>query len=566
MVTQLLLDTRGPVLRALEAENLRRAGLACRDIAGTGKSARGSARGVDADHGLLDGLDILSLPRQDAQRLRLDHRLLATSAIGDVLDEVRPEHDPIVGNGGGRLRQLDRGVGIVTLTDADRDRFTGKPLLLLGSLETTLLPLRRRQHTFRFPLDIHLGALTETQLPHEASDAVDAHVVGKHVVVGITGMDDRLVHIDAAVPPLLVIAKLVPAKIEEAGVRNRLSGRALAGFQRCQGHERLEGRTRRIGAVQCAVEHRFVWRVVEQIPVVAADAIDKEIGVEGRSGHQRQNASARGLDRHQRAAAVAKGLFGHFLQLDVERQSQVVALYRCCPRQTANGPSARIDFDLFIAGLTMQLIFVLLFQSGLANVVGAFIVCRLFVFLDDLQVALVDSIDIADGVRGDRTQRILAEQTRLDLDTGKEITVGCKASDFLLTQARANRQAFEILALLEQPAKTLAILGQNLDHLAQTFDRRFEVRDLRGRNLQRESRVIMGQDRTIAIDDDTPVGNDRHQGNPIVLGAGGVVGVLQHLQMDEAHDQDNESREHRNPGQGDPEAEARQFAIGGIQR
>jgi hypothetical protein len=180
----------------------------------------------------------------------------------------------------------------------------------------------------------------------------------------------------------------------------------------------------------------------------------------------------------------------------------------------------------------MQLIFVLLFQSGLADVVGAFVVGRLFVFLDDLQVALVDAIDVADGVRSDRTQRILAEQTRLDLDTGKEIAVGGKAGHFFLAQARTNRQAFKVLALLEQPAKTLAVLGQDLDHLAQTFDRRFEVRDLRRRDLQREGRVIAGQDRAIAIDDDPPVGNDRHQGNPVVLGAGGVVIVLKHLQMD----------------------------------
>jgi hypothetical protein len=141
-------------------------------------------------------------------------------------------------------------------------------------------------------------------------------------------MNDRLVHVDQSVTALLVIAEMVAAKVEETRVRDGLGSGALAAFERRQRHERLEGRSRRIGAVQCPVEQRLVGRIVEQRPVIAADAIDEQIGVEGRGRDEGENAAGRRLDRHQRPAAVAKSLFGHLLQLDVERQGQIIALHR----------------------------------------------------------------------------------------------------------------------------------------------------------------------------------------------------------------------------------------------
>ena len=258
MVTQILLHPRCLVVGPFQAEHLRRTGLAGRHISGASEGTRAGSLRVDSDHRLLDDFDMLAFPGQDAQGFRLDHRFLAGATIGNVLHEVRPEHDPVIGDDRGRLRQLDRRVGVIALADTDRDRFAGKPLLLLRPLETTLLPLRRRQYAFRLPFDVHSRPLTEAQLTHETRDAVDAHIVGKHVVIGIAGMNDRLVHVYRTVTALLVIAELVPAEIEETRVGDGLSGRPLAGFERCQGHERLERRTRRISTVERPVEQGLV--------------------------------------------------------------------------------------------------------------------------------------------------------------------------------------------------------------------------------------------------------------------------------------------------------------------
>lgn len=78
---------------------------------------------------------------------------------------MRPEHDPVIGQRGGGLRELDRGVGVVALADADGDGLAGVPLLLFR-LEALLLPFLRRQHTLRFAgivlAQVDSGTLAET--------------------------------------------------------------------------------------------------------------------------------------------------------------------------------------------------------------------------------------------------------------------------------------------------------------------------------------------------------------------------------------------------------------------
>ena len=178
-----------------------------------------------------------------------------------------------------------------------------------------------------------------------------------------------------AVAALLVVAEGVAAEVEEAGVGNGLLAACAC---RCssarQRHEGLEGRAGRIGAVERAVDHRLVGRVVEHVPVLRVDAVDEQVGVVAGHRHQGQDAAGGRLDRHQRAAALAEGLLGDLLQLGVERQRQVVAGHRRGARQRAHGAAAGIDLDLLEAGAAVQLEFVVLLQAGLAEVLGAAVV------------------------------------------------------------------------------------------------------------------------------------------------------------------------------------------------
>ena len=92
--------------------------------------------------------------------------------------------------------------------------------------------------------------LPKPKLAHEAGDVVDAEVVGQHVIIGVAGLHDRLVHVDhSRGRPSCRRGSGGRRRHEIAGVGDRLLRRALAQFERRQRHERLEGRARRIDAV-----------------------------------------------------------------------------------------------------------------------------------------------------------------------------------------------------------------------------------------------------------------------------------------------------------------------------
>ena len=126
----------------------------------------------------------------------------------------------------------------------------------------------------------------EAELAEEARGVVDVGVAREHVVVGVAGHDDRLVHVDRAVAAGLVVAEAVrlargsgrsPGRwIDCGGVR-------LPDVQRRERQERLDRRARRIGAAQRPVEQRLVRRLVEQLPVRGVDAVDEQVRIVARA-------------------------------------------------------------------------------------------------------------------------------------------------------------------------------------------------------------------------------------------------------------------------------------------
>jgi len=118
----------------------------------------------------------------------------------------------------------------------------------------------------------------------------------------------------------------------------------------------------------------MVGRFIERLPVLRGDAIDEQVGIEGGRRHQRQHAAGGRLDRDQGATAVAEGVLGDALQLDVERQFQIVARRGRRARQGAHRASAGIDLDLLDARGAVQFMLVELLQPGLADMLRAAVV------------------------------------------------------------------------------------------------------------------------------------------------------------------------------------------------
>ena len=97
MVMQFLLQSAGSVVGAFQAEKLRRACLAARNVFRTGKSAGARSFLIDANHRLLDYFYVLGLPGECAQWFRLDQDLFARLGIRNVPDEVRSVEHAVVG-------------------------------------------------------------------------------------------------------------------------------------------------------------------------------------------------------------------------------------------------------------------------------------------------------------------------------------------------------------------------------------------------------------------------------------------------------------------------------------
>ena len=533
----------------LDLNHLGRAGLA---RTGERRSAKARGRGafqVHAHQGVLDHGNVLRLDRQLTQRLLGNELLLVRDHVNDFAHQVRLHLETVVGHGGGGVGQLQHGEAVVALANAQRDGFARVPLLLLGLLVGALLPCRRRQQPAHLTLDVNAGELTKTERRHLVMDGVHAEVVGQHVVVGVTRLHDGLVHVHQPMPAFLVVTEAVATEHEKAGVADVLLWRAFAGLQRRQRHEGLVGGARRIGATQSPVEQRLVERLVECLPVFRVDAFHEQVGVEGGFAHKRQHFARAGVNRHHRATAVAKQVFNQLLQTDVDRQHHRVARCRRVARQLAHGSPASRGFDLLHPGDAVQLPFVALLDAELADVVRALVVGLVFRFVQRLLLGLVDAADVADHMAGEFAIGVVAKQPRLDVHAGKAKPLRRKASHFFVSEPGADRQRLEALGLLQQALEATAVARLHIDHLRQRVDGVLQPDgQLRRRDFERIGRIVGRQHHPVAVQDQTAIGHDRHDGGAVVFGALVELFMLEDLQHHEASGQHREGQQDHRTG------------------
>ena len=99
----------------------------------------------------------------------------------------------------------------------------------------------------------------------------------------------------AAEPGLLPVPVAVQAIIvwqtEPAWIFDRFFGIGHPGHEPGQADQGLDGRARLVLSLQCAIKERHIQRVPQLGVVGEADTSDKEVGVIGRLGHQRQDAT-----------------------------------------------------------------------------------------------------------------------------------------------------------------------------------------------------------------------------------------------------------------------------------
>lgn len=225
----------------------------------------------------------------------------------------------------------------------------------------------------------------------------------------------------------------------------------------------------------------------------------------------------------------------------------------------------------------MQFGFVALLDPDLADVVGALVIVgvetgivmigiAVVLFADGIDlflIALRDPADIADHVGSRAAERILAEQPGAHVDAGEAETLRRETCDFLVGQPRADRQAFEVLGILEQLFEAAAVALIDRDDRRELIDDLIERRvQLGRRDFERIGRVIAGEHHAVAIGDDAAIGHDRRHRNSVFLGFERILAVVPDLQEQKAQDQKPEADEHEQARRRDAEAELRKLLLG----
>ena len=301
---------------------------------------------------------------------------------------MRHFHQTVVYQDHQRFVHLNRRGGPVALADSDRDGVT----LIPGLLKAFQLPFAGRHIPGTLFRQIDTGIVAVTEFAHPFREAVDPHIIGDLIEVGIRRLFERFGHIQVTVAPFFPVAvafvrarQLPPTRVEQAGIAGddvRAEGR--------YGDIRLHRRRRRVDPLSRAVDQRSI-RIVQQGGVVfTGDAVHKQVRVVARRGDQREDAAGTRVgDDHGSAAAGEQGL-NVLLKFEIEGQIDIAPGLRRHLFELANDAAAVVDLNLFIAGLTVQYVFVIALDSQLANIMRGGIVGQLALFIQAIDVFIVN--------------------------------------------------------------------------------------------------------------------------------------------------------------------------------
>ena len=141
-------------------------------------------------------------------------------------------------------------------------------------------------------------------------------------------------------------------------------------------------------------------------------------------------------------------------------------------------------------------------------------------------------------------ERVGAEQAGLDIHARKAITLSREFGDFLIRQARADRNRLKALGVIHEPLELAAVARRDLYDPGQPFDGLVQILDLGACDLQRIGRVIGRQHHAVAVQDLAPVGHDGDHRRAIALGPLGKLLMALDLQHQQTPDQQTERQKY----------------------
>src|SRR5690606_28357125 len=125
----------------------------------------------------------------------------------------------------------------------------------------------------------------------------------------------------------------------------------------------------------------------------------------------------------------------------------------------------------------VQDIFLIAFNSQLTDIVRRGVVCQLAVFIETLNVFVVDLGDVADHVRQRGTVRVVATLVAFHFHTGKTVLVDGKAGDLDFRQVGFNRNGGKTVRTGALFLEGSNIVIVKIDNASQCFQRILHVVD-----------------------------------------------------------------------------------------
>ena len=313
----------------------------------------------------------------------------------------------------------------------------------------------------------------------------------------------------------------------------------LAELQAGEGHEGLDGGAGRVGALQRAVVERSARVALQRAVVLGADALDEGVRVEAGLAHQRQHLAALRIDGGDGAVEIAQRQFGDVLQLGVEGEIEIAAWRAGALFQFAQRPAAGVGLDDARAGRAAQVVLVALLDAELADLVDALVQALVELGV----VGLGDAAHITHHVARRRAHCVGTRKSGCDVHALEGEAVQLETRDLLGIEVGAQRHAAVARRLADAVLEARDVAGGEAHHRRELFEQGVHVLHLLARHFQIEGRPVLRQQRAVAVVDQAAHRRHRHHAHAVVVGAGAEVVVLQHLQVGEPRQQQQDHQQ-----------------------
>ena len=147
----------------------------------------------------------------------------------------------------------------------------------------------------------------------------------------------------------------------------------------------------------------------------------EEVRVEGRAADHREDLA--GLRVHDDGCRCVRadlrellvdGLLGRLLQIDIDREFEIIARNRLLAAEDLHGLTRHVDLDLLAAVLAAQFLVVDLLEAELADDVARLVALVLHL----LELSVVDLTDVAEGMRAFLLEDVVTDWRHFDDDAG----------------------------------------------------------------------------------------------------------------------------------------------------